>query len=79
MSLGPFKSIQRALSFWTFRLSVDNFLAFQYKQRREMSRRMNRMKRQMNMKVNKGADEQILERNVGSATKRSKTERMISL
>ena len=49
-SPAPFKFTQRAFSFWEASLSADNLLAFQYRQRAQMSRRMNRTKGQKNKK-----------------------------
>lgn len=38
---------QRAFSFFALRLSCDNFLAFWYKQRKDVDRRSSMMKGQM--------------------------------
>lgn len=62
-------STQRAFSFWALRLSCDNFLAFQYKQRREMSSRSSMMRGQAMRKWSKGSEEQIRDEKVDSATK----------
>lgn len=60
---------QRAFSFFALRLSCDNFLAFQYKQRKHVNRRSSVMKGQTMRKWSKGPEEQIRVENVGSATR----------
>lgn len=67
---------QRAFSFFALRLSCDNFLAFQYKQRKDVNRRSSMMKGQMTRKWSKGPELQIREENVGSATR--ETQKIIS-
>jgi hypothetical protein len=60
---------QRAFSFFALRLSCDNFLAFRYKQRKDVARRSSMTKGQTMRKWSKGPEEQIREETVGSATR----------
>jgi hypothetical protein len=61
------------------RLNFDSFLAFQHKQKREMSRRVNMTRGQMTRKWIKSAEEQILAGSVDSVTKGRKIQRTISV